>query len=129
MKPVLMALAGLALSATAAFADPILGTWKTEVDDGSYAHIGLVSCNGGKICGTIDRTFNAEGEYDSPNKGKALVRNMVPQGGGKYEGRVWRPSNDKIYLGKMQLNGNTLKLQGCVAGGLICSSQTWSRVN
>jgi uncharacterized protein (DUF2147 family) len=28
----------------------------------------------------------------------------------------------------MQLAGNSLKLQGCVAGGLLCSSQTWSRL-
>ncbi|QFT64069.1 Uncharacterized conserved protein, DUF2147 family [Roseivivax halotolerans] len=129
MKTILTAIAGLALSATAAFADPILGTWKTEVDDGSYAYVGLKPCNGGKICGTIDRTFNAQGEYNSPNKGEVLVRNMVPQGNGRYEGRVWRPSNNKVYLGKMNLNGNTLQLQGCVAGGLLCSSQTWARVN
>ncbi|SIS97792.1 Uncharacterized conserved protein, DUF2147 family [Roseivivax lentus] len=128
MKAILTALAGLALSATAAFADPIEGMWKTEVDEGNYAHVQMVPC-GDKLCGVIARTFNGSGEYDSPNKGKVLVRNMVAQGGGKYEGRVWRPSNDKIYLGKMDLSGNTLKLRGCVAGGLLCSSQTWSRLN
>lgn len=128
MKTILTALAGLALSAGAAIAEPVLGTWKTEADDGAYAHIGMKRC-GEMVCGTIDRTFNASGEYDSPNKGKVLVINMVPQGGGKYEGKVWRPSNDKIYLGKMNLNGDTLELKGCVAGGLLCSSQTWSRLN
>jgi uncharacterized protein (DUF2147 family) len=54
---------------------------------------------------------------------------MEPKGGGKYEGKVWRPSNNKIYMGKMTLSGNKLKLQGCVAGGLLCSSQNWTRVN
>ncbi len=76
----------------------------------------------------ISRTFNSGGEYNSENKGKTLVINMAAQGGGKYKGKVWRPSNDKIYIGKMQLNGNSLKLQGCVAGGLLCSSQSWSRI-
>ena len=76
----------------------------------------------------IDRTFNAQGEYRSPNLGEYLVINMIPQGDGRYEGRVWRPSNDKIYMGKMQLQGNSLKLSGCVAGGLLCSSQTWKRL-
>ncbi|MFZ5964958.1 DUF2147 domain-containing protein [Thalassococcus sp. BH17M4-6] len=123
-----MLLAGLALTAGAALADPAEGTWKTEVDDGSYAYVGLKPC-GPYICGTIDRTFNSRGEYKSPNLGKTLVINMAPQGGGKYEGKVWRPSNDKIYMGKMQLNGSTLQLSGCVAGGLLCSKQTWSRVN
>ncbi|SEG38651.1 Uncharacterized conserved protein, DUF2147 family [Thalassococcus halodurans] len=128
MKKFLGIVMGLVLAASAATADPIKGTWKTEVDDGSYAHIGLKSC-GDKICGTIDKTFNSSGEYQSPNLGKVLVINMEPQGGGKYEGKVWRPSNNKIYMGKMTLSGNKLKLQGCVAGGLLCSSQNWTRVN
>ncbi len=127
MKKLVLA-AALTLVAGAAFADPAAGVWKTQPDDGAYAHVKLAPC-GSNICGTIVRTFNGSGEYNSPNKGKQLVRNMKPNGGGAYEGKVWRPSNDKIYLGKMQLNGNKLKLKGCVAGGLLCSSQTWTRVN
>ncbi|SFD48912.1 DUF2147 domain-containing protein [Roseivivax sediminis] len=119
--------AGLMLAAGAATADPVEGLWQTEVDDGAYAHVAMVPC-GDKICGVIQRTFDSDGEYDSPSKGEMLVINMVPQGGGAYEGRVWRPSNDKIYSGKMQLAGDTLKLSGCVAGGLLCSGQTWSRL-
>ena len=117
----------VALAATPAMADPVLGTWQTQPDDGAYAHVQLAPC-GGAICGTIRRTFNAGGEYKSPNLGKQLVQGMVPQGGGKYEGKVWRPSNDKIYLGRIELNGDSLRLAGCVAGGLICSKQTWNRV-
>ncbi len=120
--------AGLSLTAGVASADPVLGTWKTQVDDGAYAHVKMVPCSG-KICGVINRTFNASGEYNSENKGKTLVIGMEPKGGNSYEGKVWRPSNNKIYIGKMTLSGNALKLKGCVAGGLICSSQTWSRVN
>ncbi|WP_425098842.1 DUF2147 domain-containing protein [Tropicibacter sp. S64] len=126
MTRVLMA-AALALLAGAAAADPAEGVWKTEVDDGSYAHITIAPC-GPNFCGVISRTFNASGEYASPNKGKQLVRDMAPQGGGAYAGSVWRPSNNKVYIGKMQVNGNSLKLKGCVAGGLLCSSQTWTRV-
>lgn len=121
-------LAILALSGGAALADPVHGTWQTEPDDGNYAHIRMVPC-GDMVCGVIARSFNASGEFDSPNTGKTLVINMVPQGDGSYEGKVWRPSNDKIYMGKMKLRGNKLELKGCVAGGLLCSKQTWSRVN
>lgn len=127
MKRLSMMLAGLALSAGAAMADPAEGMWKTEVDDGSYAHVKLQPC-GPYVCGTIERTFNASGEYQSQNLGKVLVINMEPQGGGEYEGKVWRPSNDKIYMGKMQVSGDTLKLSGCVAGGLLCSKQDWTRI-
>lgn len=114
--------------AGAAFAaDPALGTWQTQPDDGAYAHVNMTQC-GTAVCGTIARTFNASGEYKSPNLGKQLVIGMQPDGSGNYAGKVWRPSNNKIYIGKMDVSGNTLKLSGCVAGGLICSKQTWSRI-
>lgn len=113
--------------AGAALADPVEGVWKTQVDDGAYAHIDIAPC-GAAVCGVIARTFKSDGEYASPNIGKTLVRDMKPNGDGTYSGEVWRPSNDKIYIGKMQLNGNTLAMSGCVLGGLICSKQTWSRV-
>lgn len=127
MKPTLIA-AALALFATAAAADPIEGTWQTQEDDGAYAHVVMAPC-GPNFCGKIARTFKDGAEYDSPNKGKTLVIDMAPQGDGYYEGQVWRPSNDKIYYGTVQLNGNAMKLAGCVAGGLICSKQTWKKLN
>lgn len=111
----------------AAMADDAEGVWQTEVDDGAFAYVTIASC-GNAVCGTISRTFNDTGEYTSPNLGRQIVIDMVPQGGGEYEGSVWRPSNDRIYIGRMTLNGNQIALRGCVAGGLICSSQTWVRV-
>ena len=113
--------------AGAAAADPALGTWQTQPDEGVYAHINMTPC-GAAVCGTIARTFNASGEYQSPNLGKQIVINMQPDGSGKYAGKVWRPSNNKVYIGKMTVSGNALKLSGCVAGGLICSKQTWNRI-
>ena len=127
MKQLILAAVLGAFSATGALADPVLGMWQTEVDDGSYAHILMAPC-GENFCGTIARTFNSDGEYNSPNQGKTLVRNMAAQGDGRYRGKVWRPSNDKIYIGKMDLDGDKLKLRGCIAGGLLCSAQNWTRV-
>ena len=113
-------------SLTAAFADPALGIWKTEVDDGAYAHVTMSACNG-KICGVISRTFNDSGEYKSANIGKKLVWDMSPNGGGKYSGgKVWQPSTGKVYASKMTSSGNTLNVSGCV--GPICKKQVWSRV-
>jgi uncharacterized protein (DUF2147 family) len=126
-KLAMIAGAALVAMAGAAAADPAEGIWQTEVDDGAFAHVRIAPC-GSAVCGTIARTFNSEGEYQSPNIGKQIVRDMVAQGGGDYEGSVWRPSNDKIYIGKMSVTGDTLILRGCVAGGLICASQGWARV-
>lgn len=128
MKKIIMAAIAAVGLATPAFADSANGTWQTQVDDGAYAHVTMRSC-GNAVCGVISRTFNSSGEYQSENIGKTLVIDMVPQGGGEYEGSVWRPSNNKIYIGKMTLSGNSLALRGCIAGGLICSKQTWSRIN
>lgn len=120
--------AALALFGTMAAADPLEGVWQTEVDDGSFAHVTIKSC-GTALCGTITETFKADGsKYASDNKGKQIVKEMVPQGDNQYEGSVFRPSNGKTYYGTIALAGNKLKLSGCVMGGLICAKQNWSRV-
>ncbi|MEP3347907.1 MAG: DUF2147 domain-containing protein [Litoreibacter sp.] len=127
MKSLKLAAAFALAFAGQAMADPAEGVWKTQVDDGAFAHVTITKC-GAAICGAISRTFNESGEYKSPNIGKQIVRSMKPVGGDQYEGKVWRPSNDKIYIGKIDLNGNSLKLAGCIAGGLLCSKQTWTRL-
>ncbi|QXT41232.1 DUF2147 domain-containing protein [Gymnodinialimonas ceratoperidinii] len=113
--------------AGAALADAAHGVWQTEVDDGAYAFVTLGPC-GGAVCGTITRTFNSSGEYQSENIGRQIVIDMVPNGDGTYEGSVWRPSNNRVYIGRMAVNGNAITLRGCVAGGLICARQNWTRV-
>ena len=119
--------AAFGLLATAASADPIEGLWQTQPDEGAFAHVQISAC-GNAYCGSITRTFKDGAEFQSPNIGKQIVIDMVPQGGGAYAGKVWRPANNKIYTGKAQVSGGAMKLSGCVAGGLICSKQNWSRV-
>lgn len=126
MRYIILA-ATFALAAGAASADPIEGVWQTQPDEGAFAHVTVAPC-GGAFCGTISRTFRDGAEYQSPNLGRQIVIDMASQGGGDYAGRVWRPSNDKIYAGKAAVAGDRLNLSGCVAGGLLCSSQTWVRV-
>lgn len=127
MKMVLVAAAAVIGLAGAAWADPAEGTWKTEVDDGAYAYIKMSMC-GANLCGTIARTFNADGEFKSQNLGKQLVWDMAPAGGGSYKsGKIWQPSTDKTYRSKMAISGDTLNVSGCV--GPICKKQRWSRVN
>lgn len=119
--------AALAVAGTAVAADPIEGVWQTQPDEGSFAYVTIAPCGGG-FCGTISRTFKDGAEYKSPNIGRQIVRNMSAQGGGNYSGQVWRPANDKIYSGKASVSGNRMSLSGCVAGGLICKSQTWAKI-
>lgn len=120
-------IAALVLGATAAGADPIEGVWQTQPDEGAFAHVTIAPC-GPAFCGVMSRTFKDKAEYSSPHLGRQIVIDMVPGGGGNYEGRVWRPANNKIYQGKASVAGDRMSLSGCVAGGLLCKSQTWVRV-
>ncbi len=127
MRLMMTAITAMIALAGPVLADPVLGVWKTQVDDGAYAHVEISGC-GAALCGVIARTFNAQGEYKSENLGRKLVWDMKPAGGGDYnKGTIWQPSTDKTYRSRMSLSGNTLKVSGCV--GPICKKQTWSRVD
>lgn len=119
--------AAFVLGAAAAQADPIEGVWQTQPDEGAFAYVTISPC-GSAFCGVISRTFKEKSEYTSPNIGRQIVIDMAPKGGGKYEGKVWRPANNKIYQGKASVAGDRMSLAGCVAGGLLCKSQTWARI-
>ena len=128
MKRLIAAVLAAACATSVAAQDAALGTWQTEVDDGAFAYVTMSPC-GGAVCGTITNTYKADGTpYQSENIGRQIVIGMAPNGDGTYAGQVYRPSNGKTYVGKMQVSGNALRLQGCVAGGLICASQNWARV-
>ncbi|MDP4031418.1 MAG: DUF2147 domain-containing protein [Pseudorhodobacter sp.] len=120
--------AALVLVAGGAFADPVEGLWKTRPDDnGNFGHIQVAAC-GSKICGTLVKSFNADGSvFASPNIGKKIVWDMVPDGKGGYGGgKIWSPDRDKTYKSKMTLSGNTLAVEGCVM--FICrDGGTWTR--
>lgn len=101
------------LMAGVAAADPIEGAWRTQ----SGATAAISNCGGG-FCITLK---------SSKHKGKQIGR-MAPQGENEYAGEITDPETDKTYTGKGSLSGTTLKMKGCVLGGLICKSQTWTRL-
>jgi len=115
--------------ATPALADPIHGVWKTIADDnGVVGHVTISNC-GSKICGIATGSFKGGKKYPSENIGKKIIWDMTAQGGGAYAGgKIWAPDRDKTYKSKLQLNGNTLNVKGCI--GPICrDGGTWTRVN
>ena len=125
----LMLTAAMILVAGAAQANPILGTWKTKPDDnGNFGHVQIKAC-GAAFCGTLVKAFDGAGkQIDSENVGKKIVWDMVAYPDGLYDdGKVWSPDRNKTYDSDMTLNGNSLKVRGCVIG--ICrDGGTWSRV-
>jgi uncharacterized protein (DUF2147 family) len=125
----LMLTAAMILVAGAAQANPILGTWKTKPDDnGNFGHVQIKAC-GPAFCGTLVKAFDGAGkQIDSENVGKKIVWDMIAYPDGLYDdGKVWSPDRDKTYDSDMTLNGNSLKVRGCVIG--ICrDGGTWTKV-
>jgi uncharacterized protein (DUF2147 family) len=100
------------VAAPAVAADPIVGSWRTEA--GSTAAV--APCGSG-FCITLRSGQHA---------GKR-IGTVSPAGAGKYSGTIVDPASDKSYSGSATLAGATLRMSGCVLGGLICRTQTWTR--
>ncbi len=97
--------------AAAAQADPIEGNWKRP--NGNL--VAFSKC-GAKFCATAKT---------GPNAGKS-VGSMAINGAG-YKGNLADPAAGKSYTGKASISGATLKVSGCVLGGLICKSENWAK--
>ncbi|TIN35770.1 MAG: DUF2147 domain-containing protein [Mesorhizobium sp.] len=102
-RKVSLVLAATLMIAGAASADPIEGNWKTQA--GSTAAI----AGGGAFSIKTIGSFKATGDN-------------------KYTGTITDPETDKTYSGKATLSGTSLKMSGCVLGGLICKTQTWHKL-
>ncbi|MDE1974665.1 MAG: DUF2147 domain-containing protein [Hyphomicrobiales bacterium] len=131
----------LVLVGPARAADPI-GTWLTGDKKGK---VHIVNC-GGAICGTLvwlaepndpethrpkTDSHNSNASLQSrPLLGIPIVLNMKPDGGDKWEGKVYNAEDGGTYTGLFVMSGpNTAELKGCVMGGLICKGQTWTRAH
>jgi uncharacterized protein (DUF2147 family) len=112
LRKMSLAIAATLMMAGAAYADPIEGNWKTEA--GSTAAI--TPCGGG-FCITLK---------DGKHAGKKI--GTFNANGGTYAGKITDPANDKTYTGKASVAGSTLKMSGCVLGGLICKTQNWKKL-
>lgn len=122
----------LALSAPAAAQDPT-GTWLTQTGD---TRVRISPC-GSNYCGTIvwvktpgTDQFNPDASKRSRNLvGVQMISGLKSNGDGTYTGNLYRYTDGKTFTGKATPKGNQLQVSGCVLGGLICQSQTWSKVN
>ena len=126
MRKYLIAATATLLLAAPVLADPVHGNWRSAPgDDGVYLHVRISAC-GNRICGKITKVI---GKANPTSLGKSIIKNMKADGKGVYSGgTIWAPDRDKTYKSKMKLSGNKLKVSGCIAGGLICRGQTWTRL-
>ena len=129
-------------SAQSARAEEPLGNWLTQ---GGASRIKIADC-GGALCGTIawlkepndadtgkpktDKNNSDAAKRSRPLIGVQIVLGMKPAGADKWNGQVYNAEDGKTYSGNLTYTGgNTLTLQGCALGGLVCKAQTWTKVN
>ncbi|NLH79961.1 MAG: DUF2147 domain-containing protein [Phyllobacteriaceae bacterium] len=130
----LLAAVLICLGATNDVAAEATGVWLRA--SGS-AKIKIDKC-GGALCGTVvwERSPRKDvhnpdpAKRDDPIVGRRVLLGLTPDGAERWKGEVYNAEDGKTYTGYVTLVGaNELKLQGCVLGGLICKSDTWSRSN
>ena len=137
----LAAVLALTGSEGALAADPN-GVWLTQTGG---SRIRLADC-AGALCGTIiwlkeptdpdtgkpktDKNNSDASKRARPLLGVQIVLSMKPAGADKWTGQVYNAEDGKTYSGNLTYSGgNSLQLQGCALGGLVCKSQTWTKVN
>lgn len=117
-----------------ALAQDVKGIWLSESGE---TRVKIAEC-GSSLCGTITWLKNprkdTENEKESLRSrdlvGTRMMYDIKPNGTNAWAGKLYNITDGKTYTGKMETSGDSsLKLSGCVLGGLICKSQTWSRVN
>ena len=119
-------------AAPALAASPIEGSW-TNPHRSVTVRIG--PCDGETLCGRVTsasadaRSSAAEG--GTPKLiGTELMSGLEPNGEGSWHGEVFVPDvNRRAEADIHLLNPRILEVQGCALGGLLCKSQTWTRVS
>jgi uncharacterized protein (DUF2147 family) len=142
LRPTMIAAALLGIVLTPASAADPAGTWLTE---GGKATVRVADC-GGALCGTIvalkepndpqngkpkiDKNNVDAGKRGRPIIGVQIVIGLKPAGANKWSGQVYNPEDGKTYTGGITLmNANTIKVEGCILGGVICKTNTWTRAS
>ena len=142
MRRHLFAAAALLMLGSSALAADPLGVWLTQT---GTSRIRVADC-GGALCGTIiwlkepndpdtgkpktDKNNSDAAKRSRPLIGVQIVLGMKPAGAGKWTGQVYNAEDGKTYSGNLTFSGgDSLQLQGCALGGLMCKGQTWTKVN
>jgi len=133
-----IALAALTLG-TAEAAD-VDAVWLSN--DGQ-ARIKVQPC-GANLCGTIvwlAQPLDADtgkAKLDKNNPDSSLRSRPVlglqmleakPDRDGQWRGTIYNGQNGKTYPVTVHAEAAALKIQGCAMGGILCRTQTWTRVS
>jgi len=107
----------------------------TYLSESGETRVRIARC-GQVYCGTILSVQGEAKDVNNPDaalRGRSLVgipmiSNIQPSGEG-FTGQLYNYKDGKTYTGKMTFEGKSMRLSGCILGGLICRSQTWAKLN
>jgi uncharacterized protein (DUF2147 family) len=103
-------------------AGELTGTW--ERGNGK-ARIRFEPC-GAELCAVIAwiRPDVKKGKV-----GQTVFRKLKRTGDNSWTGEAFNPEDGRTYKGSVDLKDGKLHTKGCALGGLICKSDTWTRVD
>lgn len=120
------------LGGSPARADPT-GTWLTQSGE---TRVKIAPC-GAASCGTVvwrkapgtDTKNPDPAKRSRPIVGVQMFSGVKKTGDNEWTGQLYNFEDGKTYTGKLSMQGSdSMKLSGCVLGGLVCRSQVWTRV-
>ena len=121
----------LAAVGPALAADGPAGEW---VVADHTAVVRITKCPGG-YCGFVAKGQPGK-DYRNPDPSKRnrsvigieVMFNMKQSGPASWSGETYNADDGQVYNGKITLtSANTLNVEGCVPGGGVCGSQSWTR--
>lgn len=102
------------------------GVWQTGARDGSWGYVTFGPC-GSAVCGTL--VGGGGDNVQTQHFGRVIITGMQWTGTQFAGGQVTDVEKGHVYRAKMRLQDDgSLRVSGCVLGGLICAGQTWVRV-
>jgi uncharacterized protein (DUF2147 family) len=132
MRRILVTAAALGFGLSVAFAAEPTGEWL--VADGD-ARIRIEKC-GERYWGVVswerkpgvDTNNPDPAKRGRPTLGMPVLLGMAPVEANRWNGQVYNSENGKTYTAHISLSGpDTLNIEGCILGGLLCGSQKWAR--
>lgn len=112
--------------------DVLKGHW---INPAQSVIVEISACGDERLCGHVrwasdKASADARAKGTDPLTGVELLHDFAPSGAGRWKGRLFVPDLRKRTRAELRLvDGRQIKIIGCAAGGLLCKSQTWRRID
>jgi uncharacterized protein (DUF2147 family) len=104
------------------------GDWRVE--DGS-AVIRIDNCRGA-LWGVVawEKVPGRDQRSGRPTLGSPVLINMRASSQARWDGQIYNAQSGETYTANVRMvSDNTLRVEGCVMGGIFCGGQRWTRVS